>query len=411
MKPVLAPDLKIAEIVQHYPECAAVFQAQGLAPLVSEEGLRVLAPFLTLGTALRGRNIDEYTFLALLEAACEPAAPVEAQGLDDYDRQGELTLLALMPCGLKVPFGRALGEFLERLKAEENVEIRYAVEGNVNQELSYYRYIDRLKHIDELPDIIVSADFNAFYGKDFYHRFVEKGELTGYGEFDPEVAYASAGILDPEGEYSVIGINPLVIVANLDELGERPLPTCWADIIDPMWQASVTLRGNDQFFCHAVLLPIWREHGAAGLEALAENVLRGQHPSQMVKKIDSGASGALYVMPEFFAHRIKHKERIAIIWPEDGALASPVTMQVKKTKVEQLKPVLDFLSGPQLAQALSGARFPVPHRQVESEVQGRPLKWLGWDLLRGRDLLEINAEIDEIFLAPALESLRRAAGQ
>jgi ABC-type Fe3+ transport system substrate-binding protein len=410
MKPELAPDLKIAEIVQHYPESVAVFRAQGLAPLVSEEGLRVLAPFLTLGTALRGRSIDEYTFLALLEAACTPLSPTEAPGLEDYDRQGELTLLALMPCGLKVPFGRALGEFLGHLK-EEGIEIRYAVEGNVNQELSYYPYINKLKHIDELPDIIVSADFNAFYGKDFYHRFVENGDLTGYGEFDPDAAYAAAGILDPEGEYAVIGINPLVIVANLDELDGRPLPTCWADILDPMWQASVTLRGNEQFFCHAVLLPIWREHGAGGLEALAENVLRGQHPSQMVKKIDSGAPGALYVMPEFFAHRVKHRERIEIIWPEDGALASPVTLQVKRDKIEQLKPVLDFLSGPELAQALSGARFPVPHRQVESEVQGKPLKWLGWDLLRGQDLLEINAEIDEIFLPPALDALQRAAGQ
>jgi hypothetical protein len=44
-------------------------------------------------------------------------------------------------------------------------------------------------------------------------------------------------------------------------------------------------------------------------------------------------------------------------------------------------------------------------------VQGKPLKWLAWDLLRGQDLLEINAEIDEIFLPPALDALQRAAGQ
>ena len=325
MQPVISLDMKIADIVQHYPETVQVFQAQGFSALVTEEGLRLLAPFLTLGTALRSRNIDEGSFVKLLEGALVANGVSEAPGLESYDQQGDLTLLALMPCGLKVPFGRTLSEYLERLKEEQGFDITYAVEGNVNQELSYYRYIQTLRASNELPDIIVSADFNAFYGHAFYDRFVANGELTGYGNYDPGEAYASAGVLDPKEEYSVLGINPLVIVANLDEVGSRPLPTSWADILDPIWQSEITLRGNDQFFCHAVLLPTWLDHGAEGLRKLAANVMRGQHPSQMVKKLDSGAPGALYVMPEFFAHRVKHKERIKIIWPEDGALASPVT--------------------------------------------------------------------------------------
>jgi ABC-type Fe3+ transport system substrate-binding protein len=409
MKPSLGPELTIAQIVQFFPESIAVFQQQGLAVLVSEDSLRILAPFLTLGTALRARSIDENSFLNVLRDACFVDPTVEVPGLNDYESQGDLTLLALMPCGLKVPFGRALSDFLDQLKEKEGLDITFAVEGNVNQELSYYRYIDKINHVDDLPDIIVSADFNAFYGHDFYQRFVANGELTGYGKFDPEKAYADAKILDPQEEYSVIGVNPLVIVANLDELGERSLPQCWSDILDPIWQGSISLRGNEQFFCHAVLLPIYREHGAAGLLALANNILRGQHPSQMVKMIDSAAAGALYVMPEFFAQRIKHQERIKIIWPKDGAIASPVTLQVKKEKISQLKPVLDYLSGPQLAQALSGARFPVPHRQVTGESLGRPLKWLGWDFLRKRDLLEVNDEIDQVFLPPALKALQREA--
>ncbi|MEZ4485408.1 MAG: ABC transporter substrate-binding protein [Syntrophotaleaceae bacterium] len=93
----------------------------------------------------------------------------------------------------------------------------------------------------------------------------------------------------------------------------------------------MTLRGNKDFFCHAVLLPLYREHGAEGLLKLARNVREGLHPAQMVKNIDSGQGGALYVMPEFFAHRVKHQERIRIVWPEDGALASPVTLMVKKS--------------------------------------------------------------------------------
>jgi hypothetical protein len=53
------------------------------------------------------------------------------------------------------------------------------------REISYYQYIDTVETADELPDIIVSADFNAFYGRRFYGRFVKTGHFTGYGRFDP----------------------------------------------------------------------------------------------------------------------------------------------------------------------------------------------------------------------------------
>ena len=131
-------------------------------------------------------------------------------------------------------------------------------------------------------------------------------------------------------------------------------------------------------------------------------MLEGLHPAQMVNRIDNNGPGALYVMPAFFAERIRHQERIKLIWPDDGALASPVILQVKPEKKEELKPVLDYLVGRRLAQILAGAGFPVPHADVDADVQGKPLKWLGWDFLRQNDLPALNVEIDKVFtpLAP-----------
>lgn len=130
---------------------------------------------------------------------------------------------------------------------------------------------------------------------------------------------------------------------------------------------------------------------------MAANVLEGLHPAQMVNRIDNNGPGALYVMPAFFADRIRHQDRIKVIWPDDGALASPVILQVKSEK-EELKPVLDYLVGSQLAQILAGAGFPVPHADVSAEVQTKPLKWLGWNFLRQNDLPALNVEIDKVFM-------------
>jgi len=397
-------DLTVADLLKRHPEARPVFTAHSLDGLVSDDGMRVLAPFLALGTALRSRGIAAESFLRLLEEAMATEGIPEAPGLSDVRNSGELTLLALMPCGLKVPFGRALAPFLEELKIREGLDITYAVEGNLNQELSYYPYVETIETLAELPDIIVSADFNSFYFHRFYQRFVATGDLVGYGQVAPSPSFAEAGLINPRDEYFVFGINPLVIVADLDKVGDRPLPNCWADILEPIWTRDITLRGTADFFCHAVLLPIFQAGGDKALLKLAANVRQGLHPAQMVKLIDKGQGSALYVMPEFFAHRVKNKDRISIRWPSDGALASPVTLQVKRDKVDELKPVLDWLTGPELAKVLAEARFPVPRADIVGELQSAPLKWLGWDWLRDNDISKVSAEIDKIFL-PAIASV------
>lgn len=398
MKPTISSDMKVRDVIEQYPSTKDVFIAHGFDILVSEDGMRALAPFLTVGTALRNRFIPEPGFMQLLEESIEQDPPLDAPSLESLDRQGDLTLLALMPCGLKMPFSRAITSFLGKAQSALGIQVQFAVEGNLNQELSYYSYVERIETVDELPDIILSADFNTFYGRTFYERFVANGQICGYGNFSPNSFYTDAGIVEPNGEYSVIGVNPLVMVANLDEVADRPLPRSWEDLLDPMWSKCVTLRGGNGFFCHAVLLPTYQQHGREGLEMLGDNVLRGLHPAQMIKHIDTGSPGAIYVMPEFFAHRARRKDRIRIIWPEDGALASPVTLQVKSSKIEELRPILEYLTGKELGQVLVGARFPVPHADITGDVQEKPLLWPGWDYLRRDDLLELNQKIDQIFL-------------
>ncbi|MDC0609829.1 ABC transporter substrate-binding protein [Vibrio sp.] len=402
-------DWKIADIVNAYPESISVFIRFGLDALVSESGLNALGPFLSLSTALHTRKIDEQEFVNALTSALQKLPELEAPGLDSTKNQSDLTLLALMPCGLKVPFSRDVSSFMSELTTlDKNLDIKYAVEGNLNQELSYYSYVPQITSPDELPDIIVSSDFNTFYGHDFQQKFVNNGIYTGYGQFELSPSFKEAGISDPMGRYSVLGVNPLVIVVNKDQLQGRPEPTSWADLLHPRWRASITLRGGNEFFCHAVLLPTYLRHGNDGLKALADNVRQGLHPSQMVKQIDKNAPGAIYVMPEFFAHRVKNQQRLNIVWPQEGALASPVTLQVKSAKIDQLKPILDYLVGENLAKTLGSARFPVPHAQVVNDVQSKPLMWLGWDFLRSRDLLSVNSDIDKVFLQRAIDAISEA---
>ena len=59
MKPDIDPNLRLSEIISLYPETRKVFVSNGLGALISEEGMRVLAPFLTLGTRLWRQTHEE----------------------------------------------------------------------------------------------------------------------------------------------------------------------------------------------------------------------------------------------------------------------------------------------------------------------------------------------------------------
>jgi len=397
-------DMKIGDIINRYPETREYFILHGFDAVVSEDGLRALAPFLSLKTALRARFMNVAEFIEGLQNTITETTGEETPSLEDYASQGNLTLLALMPCGLKMAFAKALNPFMQAYNQKASSPVKYAIEGNLNQELSYYPYVDRLDSSDELPDIIISSDFNTFYGKRFYEKFVSSSIFTGYDQPPFNSEYDKAGIIEPEGAYSVITVNPLVMIVNKDQLQGRPLPTCWDDLLDPIWEKSLILRGGNGFFCHAVLLPVYKKHGAEGLKKLAKNVCLGMHPSQMVKRIDSNGEGAIYVMPEFFAKRIKNSLRYHIVWPEDGALASPVTLQAKRGKLTELKPILDFLTGTELSNTLASVGFPVARNGISGEAQKKPLLWLGWDYLYNNDLPTLNRDIDAVFM-PELELL------
>ncbi len=403
-------DLSVAEILDAFPETLDVFTANGLNQFADEKVRQVLAPVLKLGTALRARGVNADLFRRLLEERIADTRLLREESLANFaGGQGLLTLLALMPCGVKMPFTRAMEGFLEGLPEQTARAFRHVVEGNLNQELSYYPYVGRVEDIAELPDLILTADINSFYYHNFRRKFIETGHFVDVTDYPANASFAGCAIQDPARRYTMLCVNPLVIVADQKRLAGRPLPRRWLDLCDPRWRRSITMRGDGEFFCHAVLLPLFKEHGGAAVAALGRNIDNGWHPAQMVKEAGNGQDegAALYVMPEFFARKIVCAEAVEIIWPEDGAVVSPVSLLVKRDKAVALKPVTDYLTGPELAKVFAGAYFPAVHPAAENRhAPGARFKWLGWDFFAAHDIEALNAEIDRHFL-PAWKEGRR----
>jgi len=165
------------------------------------------------------------------------------------------------------------------------------------------------------------------------------------------------------------------------------------------FQNEIIMRGEDNFFCNAVMLPFFKDNGYEAIETLALNIKSGMHPAEMVKLAGTNKpeGGTVYIMPYFFAKRIQQKN-VEIVWPKDGAIVSPVFMLIKKEKLNKHKPLLDFLFSKEVGEMLTGRSFPSIHPDVSNQVFPDEVKWLGWDFLRKYDIGELKNSIRDAFM-------------
>lgn len=389
-------DLSIAELVRRYPASRQLLAGHGITQFDDPETLATYGGLLKVRTLLKAQRIDEGAFCARLaaESTVADGEPVPAASTVP-------NLFALLPCPLKVPIEEAFAAFLQRLPADRRERLTFFIEGNANHQLDYADYADHFERLDEIPDIVITPGFNSFFHPHFVERFIRVGRFTSVSGYAGDRHLAPLGVIDPAGHYTMLAMNLLVPVVDRFRLGSRPVPRCWADLLDPQYRASIAIRGNsDGTFCETLLLAILKEFGPTGLEQLGRNVSYGWHPSQMAKTAGNGREEgpAISIMPLFFTTTIKNREQVEIVWPADGALVSPVTMLIKAEKRSELREVVDFLAGPEVARICAGALFPAVHPEVDNRLpDNATFKWIGWDYVTGHDLKTLIAQANEAF--------------
>jgi ABC-type Fe3+ transport system substrate-binding protein len=308
----------------------------------------------------------------------------------------KLHLLALLPCGLRNAFKEAFIQAFPEYFEDNNEEI--LIDANLNYEKAFYRYIDTLTSPDELPDIFITSDFNSLYHDYFKSNFLNERYFEKLS-LPMHQMYEKAGYAHPDGVFSMLTSNALVMVADENKFESGKLPRGWKDLLNPSLSKSIVLRGDDDFFCHAVFYPFYKNMGEDSLSQLAKNTLRGMHPSEMVKAVNFGNTEniAVFVMPYSFAIKIRNPRSFRLIWPEDGAIVSPVQMLVKKGSYQKYQKEIDFITGPVMGEVLEQLGFPSSNAQTGKDYPGGTFNWIGWDFMAGNDLGEVKQRIQKVF--------------
>lgn len=316
---------------------------------------------------------------------------------------GQLDFLGRMPIPLRRPFKSGLDQTVAAHRAATGNELAcWFLNG-----AEWFRPFDLLaasNAVAEAPGLLVSP---------FYHDLLSPNILKHYSPGRTQrlanchPACLAAGLADPLGLFRIFAVVPFVFLVDQTRLRGRPAPRSWADLLKPCWAGEIVFGGwrpNSQTpyqdYNDFLLLALGQEFGSAGLEAFAFNVLRLQHNVRTASLAGSNSRevGTIAVLPWLQADLNPRRQRTQVVWPSDGALAMPIVYLLKPGAEQRVRPLVDYLTGLDLAKMLSHNRYPPSHPQLAGAFPaGAQLKWPGWEYLRSCDVAAESQKAAAIF--------------
>lgn len=380
------------KITEKYPEVISVLVNKGFSQLGDPEKRKLFGKQISLKQAAQLKNLNLEKLVELMEN--------EIDKRDSRDTSQKIKVSASLPCPVKIP----LTEEIEKTESELNYTLELDLK-SASQGLEWLKngFAD-IEDADGLSDLFISAGFDLFFDKDLMDRFRRRDvfkDETGIDELNKDFAEKGIDLLDPEGDYSVLSIVPAVFLVNKEELKGREIPRSWEEIMSEKFAGSVSLPVSDFDLFNAILLNIYKKYGIEGVQKLGRSMQKAQHPSQMVKEGGRKAADqpAVTIMPYFFTRMAKRFPHMEFIWPEDGAVISPIFMLTKKDKADIMRPIIDLMASEKIGRIFSEqGLFPSVLPEIDNNLpEDAEFMWPGWDFLREQNPGQLLKELEEEF--------------
>lgn len=384
-------DMTIKQLLEQYPETLDVLVANGFDNLKDPKVLAGVGGFLKLERAAQTKNYDLDNFIGLLQQKVnEQQQQVDVTMKKTLKGESEITISGLLPCPVRLPLLEGFNGFIEGYTKETGVTVSYKLEAASVGADWMGEHIQGITEAEQLPDVFVSAGFETFFDPSTIGRFKEQGLFADLTSGPVNHSFDGIALKDPKSHYGLISVVPAVFMVNHDVLGDRAVPRTWADLLKPEYEQNVALPVGDFDLFNAILLSIHNEFGDDGVRKLGRCMLKSMHPAQMVKNAQRVAEEKplVTIMPYFFTRMAAMVKSLEIVWPEDGAIISPIFMLTKVAKQDKLQPIADFLYSKEVGEILTNkGLFPSLNPDVQNQLPERhPWKWVGWDYLYSHDV-------------------------
>jgi hypothetical protein len=306
-------------------------------------------------------------------------------------------IISMWPTAFQSAFNKCFSKAFPQYGGNDKGSV--VLTGSVNYDNVFYKHIEKLTSTEQLPDILITSDFNSLYHRSFRNSLLNDCSFESLA-LPLHSIYAGSGIAHPSSLLTMLATDALVMVADKAKFESRRLPREWYELLDPALQNSIAFYGERDFFCNTVFYHFVKNYGFEAIKKLSDNTLMRIHPDEMLQVIQAGnVNGAsVYVMPYSYAKNIQNKFDYSIIWPEDGAILLPIQMLVKKGALEKHEEVIHYLTGQSLGNELEKCGYLSTNGSTAKQYPGNKLNWIGWDFLENADLCMTKRNIRK-FLA------------
>lgn len=384
---------KVLDITEKYPETLDIFVSNGFEQLKNESMRKMMGKTISLEMACLTKRINLELFEQKLVESIEQNRIFVDESLASPKKfeDGEIRIDGVLPCPVRIPLLEGLNKWMEKNEDKFDFTVDYELK-SANLGVDWIREKIENGGEESLSDIFMSAGFDLFFDKKLMGKYKAKGvfeDISGLERLNKDFDNEEIDLKDPKKQYSLICVVPAVFLVNTEELKGREMPKTWADLLKLEFENSVSLPLNDFDLFNALLLNIYKDFGEEGVRRLGKSLLRSMSPAEMVKSnIKRKGSGipTVTVMPYLFTQMVKEDSPLKPVWPEDGAIISPVFLLAKKESKEKAKPFVDFFMSKEVGGLLSqNGKFPSVNPEVDNGLVEKKFKWLGWDFINDHD--------------------------
>lgn len=320
--------------------------------------------------------------------------------LTDESSLNDLNFLGLSSCPMRRTYRESLEHALQENYISGGQALRCYIPSGCHNLDNIYPLLDT-HDADVFPDIFTSSKFDTMFKSSIIENFSSKSLFKAFTYENVNPDFKDIAYTDPLGEYFMYAALPVIIAVDKKKLGNLPCPGSWEDLLNPIYENNILLDGCDDEIFADQLLYYYKLFGLDGLLKLAQNTKGAWHPAKMAKTIGTGSSegAAIYIIPWFFAKSCPRHEDILLIWPKEGAFLNPLFALVKKSRYDDLKVLIDFLTGVEFGAKCANNHFPSINPQVKNNLpEESKFNWLGWDFIRNNNIEQLVINLNEQFI-------------
>lgn len=393
---------KVYNIVEKNPKAIDFLISNGFEQFEDRGMFEKMSKNVSLSMALKLKKMNVDLFEERLVSFLEGETDSVDKALVGKVKKenADINIEGVLPCPIRIPLLEGFESWLEENKNKLDYSIDYELK-SANMGLDWIKDQVKTGDVNQIADVLMSAGFDLFFDKELMGQFSDQDVFEAFtDEINSDFCNDYIDLRDPQKKYLITGVVPAVFLVNKDELNGRKIPTKWEDILSEEFEDSVAVPMGDLDLFNALVITLYKDYGMDGISRLARSYMKNLHPAQMVKAKGKTKSTnpAVSIIPYFFTQMLSGENQVAV-WPEDGAVISPIFMIAKKEKKEKIQPIIDFFMSKEIGEIFSAnGKFPSTNKEVDNGLkEDQKFKWVGWDFIEKRDIGALLKELEAKF--------------